>query len=397
MKPLQTDIMKDRKSIKINILTEGRFHMLDLARELNQQGFDVKLYSFVPTKRAVKFGLPVDCSESFVVWLAPFLLLDKEIFAKQDWSHRLRIRAQDFIVEHKMRKCDLLISLSGSYIKAVDKAKKAGSVIIIERGSKHILEQDRIMKEISTISGNTQTLVPRFNLERELRSYNMADYISIASNHVRESFVKHGFTDDKLFQNPYGTDLSMFKPDVNVKKEYDVIMVGGWSLRKGCDLLTEALKETNLKFLHIGGIVDLPFPQLPNFTHMDSVNQWELEKYYNKAKVAVLASHEEGLAMVQGQEIACGLPLVCTKDTGGEDIAKITGSEKWVVVIPETTVKEIHAGIQKALELYKEIPADGVILGAKKQNLSWTAYGERYAEFIDSLELGGTDEASKVY
>lgn len=371
--------------------------MLDLARELEHQGFDVKLYSFVPTKRAMRFDLPKTCSESFVVLLAPFLLLDKKIFKKQDWSHRLRIRAQDFIVTHKMRKCDLLISLSGSYIKAIDKAKKDRSIIIIERGSKHILEQDRIMKEIFAISGNNSVLVPQFNLDRELQSYDMADYISIASNHVKDSFLKHGFSDGKLFQNPYGTDLSMFKPDVNAKKEFDVIMVGGWSLRKGCDLLTEALKNTNLKFLHVGGIVDLPFPQLPNFTHVDSVNQWELTNYYNRAKVFVLASREEGLGMVQGQAIACGLPLVSTKDSGGEDIAEITGSKEWIVVIPKTTVKGISEGIQKALELYKKIPADREILGSGKRNLSWEAYGERYAEFIDSLGVGGTNGASKVH
>lgn len=39
--------------MKINILSPGRFHVLDLARELDKNGFDVKFYSFVPTKRAV--------------------------------------------------------------------------------------------------------------------------------------------------------------------------------------------------------------------------------------------------------------------------------------------------------------------------------------------------------
>lgn len=42
---------------KINILSQGRFHMLDLARELDHTGFDIKFYSFIPTSRCIKFGL----------------------------------------------------------------------------------------------------------------------------------------------------------------------------------------------------------------------------------------------------------------------------------------------------------------------------------------------------
>lgn len=40
--------------IKINLLSHGRFHMVDLTRELKKQGFDVKLYSFVPPQNVQK-------------------------------------------------------------------------------------------------------------------------------------------------------------------------------------------------------------------------------------------------------------------------------------------------------------------------------------------------------
>lgn len=59
-------------------------------------------------------------------------------------------------------------------------------------------------------------------------------------------------------------------------------MVGGWSFRKGCDLIVEALKDTNLTFLHVGGIVDVEFPSFPNFTHVDAVDQSKVIDYYHK-------------------------------------------------------------------------------------------------------------------
>ena len=62
-------------------------------------------------------------------------------------------------------------------------------------------------------------------------------------------------------------------------------MVGGWSYRKGCDLIIEAMKQMKLKFLHVGSIVDIPFPtNIPHFTHIDAVDQSKLINYYHQAK-----------------------------------------------------------------------------------------------------------------
>jgi glycosyltransferase involved in cell wall biosynthesis len=40
-----------------------------------------------------------------------------------------------------------------------------------------------------------------------------------------------------------------------------------------------------------------------------------------------MASIEEGMAMVQMQALACGLPLICTTNTGGEDLLRLQGGE----------------------------------------------------------------------
>lgn len=54
-------------------------------------------------------------------------------------------------------------------------------------------------------------------------------------------------------------------------------MVGGWSYRKGCDLILDAIKAMNLRFLHVGALVDLPFPQGDSmFSHVDAVEQRQL-------------------------------------------------------------------------------------------------------------------------
>ena len=344
---------------KINILSPGRFHVLDLARELAKNGYDVKFYSFVPTKRVIKFGLHKDNNFSLFYLLLPFLFLAKKVFKKAKWSQKLLILVQDYLTGILMRKCDVCIALSGNYIYSLKKAKEQGSTIIIERGSKHILEQAKILRAIKGIKTNGEEK-PNFYIRRELESYKLADYIAVASQHVYDSFVIHNFDMQKLFVNPYGVDLSMFSYQSQIEKKYDVIMVGGWSLRKGCDLIIDAIKETNYSFLHVGSIVDLYFPKSSQFTHVPSVDQVELVNYYNQAKIFVLPSREEGLAMVQAQAIACNLPLVGSKDSGAEDLQKLVNKPEYITIIEEYSPKALVKAMNIAMNHADKLIRGGV-------------------------------------
>ena len=49
-------------------------------------------------------------------------------------------------------------------------------------------------------------------------------------------------------------------------------------------------------------------------------NQEKLKYFYNAADLFVLCSIEEGLAVVQAQAMACGLPVIYTTNTGGSEI-----------------------------------------------------------------------------
>lgn len=368
--------------MKINIVSPGRFHVCDLARELSRNGHDVKFYSFVPTKRAMKFGLPKECSASLVLPMAPFLLLSKKLFSKSKWAAKITILFQDWLTSVVMRKCDVCIAMSGSFVRTPRKAKKQGAIVFIERGSKHIMEQKRILDSIPNNKG--KVTVPYWHIPREIEDYDLADYVAVASQHVVRSMLKYGYPENKLFVNPYGVDLSMFHPMENVNKEYDVIMVGGWGYRKGCDLIVEVIKQTNLRFLHVGSIVDMEFPKDKQFTHVPSVDQKELIHYYNKAKIFLLPSREEGLAMVQAQAIACNLPLVGSKDSGAEDLKAIVEHPEYVTIINDFTPSSVLTAINTALKLQKNL--NGLqYAGNAAEKLTWKAYGKRYSDFINKI------------
>ena len=161
-------------------------------------------------------------------------------------------------------------------------------------------------------------------------------------------------------------------------------MVGGWSYRKGCDIIVDALKSSNIRFLHVGGIVDMEFPLLPNFTHVDPVDQCQLPEYYHKAKIAILPSREEGLAMVQAQAIACNLPIVGSSDSGAEDLMKMVENPEYITIIKDFTSSSLLKAIHDSLNKQKEI-GNLFFAGSAISNLTWEAYGKRYKEFLNKL------------
>ena len=361
--------------MKINILSSGRFHVLDLARELDDLGYDVRFYSYVPTKRAMKFGLRKECSYSLFFIMLPFLCIAR-LFP---FLNRYVIVMQDSLSAWLMRPCDVLIAMSGNYIYSLKYAKaKFNAKIIIERGSKHILEQKRILEDIPSLKGTRA--VPDTHVKREMESYDLCDYITIPSEHVRKSFVERDCSENKLFVNPYGVMFSDFYP-MSKESNYDVIMVGSWCYRKGCDLLIQACEELKLKLLHVGAIADMNFPSSDCLVHVDPVDQFELVKYYAQSKIFVLPSREEGLALVQSQALACGLPIVCSQHTGGRDIANITGLNQWVFEMEVYSVEALKTEIVKALN-FCEIKN---VAELELSNLSWKAYGMRYKSFLDKV------------
>lgn len=368
---------KEKKTMKINIAASHRFHLLDLARELVHQGYDVRFYSYVPNKRCQKFGLGKEYCYS-LLWLAmPFIALHK-IFPKVDYLIRFRNSIMDFYLSHFMRKCDIFIALGTVYKQSFVAAKKHGSITIMEWGSKHIDEQQKILAKIHA------HLNKEYYNKRSRDAYELVDYISVASQHVVDSFLLHDYPIEKLFKNPYGVDLSMFSSRPDVNKEYDFIMVGGWSYRKGCDLIVEAIRKTRYTLLHVGSLVDVPFPEEERFTHIDSVAQSKLIEFYAQAKVFVLPSREEGLAMVQVQAIACNLPLIGSKNSGAKDLKEMVKYPEYVTVLNEYTVDALIKAMDEAMASYSSF-GDKIYAGTAIENLTWEAYGRRYAEFLDRI------------
>jgi glycosyltransferase involved in cell wall biosynthesis len=237
-----------------------------------------------------------------------------------------------------------------------------------------------------------------FSIPRELDGYAIADIISIPSRHVAESFVAEGIADRQLMINPYGCDLAMFPPTARKgTPERSILFVGTWSRRKGCDTLVEAWRELDgARLLHVGPAGDLPLPVDSNFVHVDAVSQERLSEFYAQADVFVLASREEGLALVQAQALASGLSVVCTTRAGGADLRDLTGAGRAVVEVEPDDPVALAAAMKEALAISAQQGSGPRKVVRDLTALSWRAYGARYDANLRTLPISRATHARLV-
>lgn len=370
--------------MKIGIITPGRSHLLDCAAQFVKNGHDVTFYTMVSPSRCERFGLSRKHVVSFFWVCAPLMFLFRKLKFPGDFNRRIYYwvcRIVDFLAALELKRCDVIISISGCSIKAIRKAKKKfGAKIIIDRGARHILSQNEILSKMPDAE---QVYQPDITIE--MKQYDMADIIAVPSLHVKESFESHGHNPGKLFINPYGVDLRMFQPVKGKTPKYDVIFVGNWTLQKGADILIEACRKGGLSLLHVGAIGDCPFPKDSDFTHIDPVSQDLLPKYYSMVKVLALPSRQDGFGLVLFQAMACGLPIVYSHNTGGPDLHAMVDHNEYLIEMGSYSSESLADSLKIAIDMRNTIGDNGYLTESDMSRITWEAYGKRYNDFIVSF------------
>jgi alpha-maltose-1-phosphate synthase len=370
--------------MRIAIASAGRFHLLDLARELDRLGARVRFYSYVPWRMARRFRLPWRCHVGLLPFMFPLVLADR--FAPNvapNLLEKLTCYALDLLVILRLRRCEVFICMSGIYLWAAKYARwRYGARIHLHRSSRHILSQRDILSKIPDARQ-----VSDFIVARELAGYDLCDQIIVPSQHVAESFSPWPQHAAKIFLNPLGVDLDDFPTSVRPREDAPaiVLFVGQWSFRKGVDVLVEAIASLPFcRLIHVGALSDAPFPQGPQFIHHDRVPQTQLPQFYRDAHIFVLPSREDGFGVVLSQALASGLRVVCTDRTGGPDLARFDGVEEFIKIVPPDDVDALREAIQASVsETLGPQKAKRISVDAR-QTLSWTGYATRDLQFIRS-------------
>lgn len=370
--------------LKILISVLGRFHAFDLGKQIDNAGLLYKLNTSFPKFKVKEWGINTSNIKSNIyIELIKRLALYYKKINFLNWCYSAQAKSNKYL----LRDVDVFIGWSGNSLEALKEAKKYNILTILERGSSHYSYQMNILKEEYALY-NKNYFPNKFVWERELKEYQLADYISVPSTFVKNTFIEYGVSENKLLVNPYGVDLKNFRKVEKKDNVFRIITSGNLSIRKGTRYLLEAFDELNLEnseIWHIGSInndmVDwLKSYHNPNVHFLGHKPQNELYNFYSQGSVFVLMSLEEGLAMVQPQAMACGLPLIISTNTGGGDLIS-DGIEGFEIPIRDKkklkqTLKYLYDNPYKLKEMS---------LAAQEKVASgytWNDYGDRYIENI---------------
>lgn len=381
--------------MKITICSSGRFHVADLARELLAQGHDIQFHSYVPAHQLERHGIPRKNQYCHLSKVAPLVFAHRKLHLSRSLGSRvdnLLCKLLDNQFARIDKPSDVFIGMSGLCLKSLTAAKARGAHVVLERGSTHILEQQRILEAAASPSPRSQ-LVSTFILERELEGYQLADTISIPSLHVEQSFISQGIPSSKLFRNPYGVDLDLFShhnrdsPAIGMNcdnnRAVDVINTGTWCLRKGSDVLAKVvLDELGLSLLHVGAVGDLPLPCHPRFHHHPPVPQSQLPNFYQQAHLFAMPSREDGFGMVFSQALACGLPIVGSTSSGVPDLTELLDLKPPIAqAVQPNSPSELARAVRLALDWARMTPPSHRVK-PDFTPMTWGAYGMRYSRHL---------------
>lgn len=302
--------------------------------------------------------------------------------------NRCAVAYFDYEVARCLRRHDVLVGLSGQSLRSFRRAVQLGSKTVCERGSSHILFQDQILKEEHDLWGFHYRPIDRQVIDQELQEYELCDRIAVPSSFAERTFVERGIPQAKMIRNPYGVNLDIFRPWPKRDSRFRILFVGNVSLQKGIGYLLRAmalLRRLDCDLWLIGPTSPTMLQFVNNFILTNNLDQTvkligtvpyaSLPDYYSQASVFVLPSVQEGLALVQAQAMACGLPVIATTNTGAAELFE-NGQEGFIIPIrsPEAIAECIET-LATSPDLFNHMRA--LCLQRVHSTGGWENYGKR--------------------
>ena len=369
--------------------------MFHLARQMEKRGWLEAIFTTYPRfKLRDEVGIPpekVHCN-----WIVDTAMIAGGRFGlpldRIAMLDQFRVWQHDQWLKPRAVSCEAFVALSGTGGVSGPIAQKAGARWFCDRGSTHHRWQIRTLKEEFARWGLEMPPAWGSRTERECEEYEGADFIVVPSHFVRRTFIEEGVAPDKVAVVPYGANLSRFRPAASPSvDEFVILFVGHFSIRKGALYLLDAF----MRFRHprkrlkiIGDVQRELKPLLSKYDlakvdFLGAVSNADLAMHYSSANLFALPSIEEGLAMVMGEALACGTPVVATVNAGAEDL--FCDAREGFIVPP----RDVGALVER-FELLAGDPDLCDEMGhaalARVSSLGgWDTYGATYAALLDDV------------
>ncbi len=227
-------------------------------------------------------------------------------------------------------------------------------------------------------------------LERKAQELELAELVVCPSAFVLDSLPETTRGSKRCMVVPFGSP-SVDAPRANAaasERPLRVLFAGALTQRKGLADLFAAMKLVDSAALELVVMGSLLRPlewyreRAPgNFTYEAPRPHAEVLRLMRSCHVFILPSIVEGRALVQQEAMACGLPLIATRNAGGDDLIR-EGETGFLV--PIRSPEALAAKINWCAANRGAISGMGIAAQGRAAELTWRGYGDTVVAAIRS-------------
>lgn len=247
-------------------------------------------------------------------------------------------------------------------------------------------EADRYPDWEPTLGGTRDS---EAKLARKTREFALAELVICPSNFVLESLPFEVRQKKQTLLAPFGSpvvDLAMqTRSDTGPLR---VLFAGAMTQRKGLADVFAAMKmlhSRNVQLVVMGSPI-LPLDwyreRFRDFAYEPPRPHRDVLRLMRSCDLLVLPSIVEGRALVQQEAMACGLPLIVTRNAGGDDLIE---EERTGFLVPIRSPENIAEKISWFAANRSRIAEMGAAAQARARELTWRGYGEGVVAGIREL------------
>ena len=226
-------------------------------------------------------------------------------------------------------------------------------------------------------------------LSRKTQEMELAELVVCPSKFVLESLPPEACAQKRCVIAPFGS------PDVDPRNDAPrssgrlrVLFAGALTQRKGLADLFAAMKLVSSKQIELVVMGSLLHPlswyrdRLADFVYEPPRPHGEVLRLMQSCDVFVLPAIVEGRALVQQEAMACGLPVIATKNAGADDVI-VDGESGFLVPIrsPDSIAEKIiWCEANRSL-----VHGMGIAARQHAVEFTWRAYGESIIAAVRAL------------
>lgn len=363
-----------------------------------KDSFFYRLCSFLPSKLYHKISnrfiddVPDRYLERHVLIELKALLYIRLGRPEEDVLYNRNKHFQLGIPDADINMSDVVIGFDTSSWILADNCNRSGKRFILDVSIGHPLSKEKIYRQLADMYGEwKEQVLPKRKefIDLECREMELARNVVVPSQFVKNTLIENQIPADKIRVNPFGTFIEEFRINPDKDAETDGIkflFLGSFMARKGLPLLLEAWNEMSVSGaeLIIAGYGKLPagISLPPTVTNLGTIAKDDRLNIFDKTHVFLFPSFFEGLAQVQIEAMACGLPVVGTYNSGAEELVEDSVNG---FIIKAGDKQGLKDAIRFFLDNPGKIKEMGFMARKKAERFSWENYGAGWEQIIKHI------------